>query len=274
MILKHNTSRHLPPLATALLLMLCGTVVGCGVRRQGPLVVESDVQYPAWVLGGTGVHASGGQRTLIGVGQIDGMRNVALARATADNRARAELARVLEAYFAALLADVEAGDKRGEDLGSVPEADANDRLPPSAKPAFGETRGARAHVSLERDAALVKSLLAASLPSVQVADHWFHPDRGAVFSEARLDVEEIRDGVARLRDVPEAMVSLLLARLEPVHEGMLVARGGPQSTGKGAPPASGVVVPVPAPLPASPQPAPQAPNSSSAVPSASPVLSP
>lgn len=252
MVQKRSLLRHV----CGLVVILMGFGAACAPRQRGPLVVETDVQYPPWVLGGTGVHAAGGQRVLVGVGQVDGMRNVALARATADNRARAELARVLEIYFGTLLADVEAGDHRGQPHAALPEVAATDRLPPPAQPNPGDARMgvARAPV-LERDGTLVKALLAASLPSVQVVDHWFHPDRGAVFSEARLDVEEVRDGVARLRDVPEAMVSLLLARLEPVHEGMLAAREPPSLPAPAAPSATpSPAAPPPVAAPLSPDP--------------------
>ncbi len=59
---------------------------------------------PAWVNRGSGAFPSGA-RMFYGVGMANGVKNPSLLRTTADNRARAELAKVFETYSASLMKD-------------------------------------------------------------------------------------------------------------------------------------------------------------------------
>lgn len=56
---------------------------------------DADTRYPAWVEAGSRVSIEEGRPVAYGVGAAGGIRNLALARAAADNRARAALARAL-----------------------------------------------------------------------------------------------------------------------------------------------------------------------------------
>ena len=75
--------------------------------------------------------------------------------------------------------------------------------------------------SKARNETTIKLCLAAALPSVQLSEHWFHPDRGAVFSLARIEVADLHDNLSRLREVSEEQLQAMLSRLEPVHAAML-----------------------------------------------------
>lgn len=59
------------------------------------------VELPEWVQKGS-VKEQGDEGTLLyGVGVVSGIKNVALARSTADNRARAEVAKLVETHVEA-----------------------------------------------------------------------------------------------------------------------------------------------------------------------------
>ena len=60
---------------------------------------------PGWVSRGSASVTSGKRRVFYGVGAAGGIRNPALLRSTADNRARAELAKVFEVFSASLMKD-------------------------------------------------------------------------------------------------------------------------------------------------------------------------
>ncbi len=60
---------------------------------------------PAWVSRGSAAFNNSGARAFYGVGSASGIKNPALLRSTADNRARAELAKVFEVFSASLMKD-------------------------------------------------------------------------------------------------------------------------------------------------------------------------
>lgn len=204
-----------------LLLGLPMAQLGCA--HTGGATAISDVQYPPWVLRGSGVGLGADQNSqaFFGVGQISGMRNVALARSTADNRARAELARALDDFYAQLLS-----------------AWAQEQS--SSTATLGDSRtGIRGNVEqLAKEQAspeqLIKTLSAAALPSVQIVEHWFHPEDGAVFSLARLELTQMRDNLARSRELTQPLREWLQGHMEAVHQGML-QRGQPQNRADPAP---------------------------------------
>ena len=73
-------------------LFLLLTVVGCG----GP---------PTWVKEGSGAMNEAGDKAIYGVGSVIGIKNEPLAWETAENRARAELAKSFRTYTAYLMRD-------------------------------------------------------------------------------------------------------------------------------------------------------------------------
>ena len=64
---------------------------------------------PAWVNRGSGAFPAD-KRTFYGMGSANGIKNPSLLRTTADNRARAELAKVFETYSASLMKDYSSSD--------------------------------------------------------------------------------------------------------------------------------------------------------------------
>ncbi|MBI2059365.1 MAG: caspase family protein [Nitrospirae bacterium] len=66
-------------------------------------VLSDDSGKPSWVERGSGAFVVAGQKIFYGVGVVEGIKNANMAQKTAENRARAELAKVSESYSAYLM---------------------------------------------------------------------------------------------------------------------------------------------------------------------------
>ncbi len=78
-------------LNAGLLVLSLLAIAGCAGGKAGGVIVQS---APEWVNQGSGKFAEG----IYGVGLAQGIRNRALAVTAADDRARAEVAKVLSSY--------------------------------------------------------------------------------------------------------------------------------------------------------------------------------
>ena len=65
---------------------------------------------PSWVKQGSGLRSSAKGKVFYGVGSAGGIRNPALLRTTADNRARSELTKIFQVFSASLMKDYMASD--------------------------------------------------------------------------------------------------------------------------------------------------------------------
>jgi hypothetical protein len=155
------------------------TLVACAdgekTRREGEAPANlRGVDFPDWVLKGSGAFGGEGDKIFFGVGSVSGIRNHALARTTADNRARAEIAKVFEVYSASLMKDYMASTTAGDMESSSEEQ----------------------HVEQ-----VVKTFSAQTLSGVQVVDHWFHPVDGTVYSLGRLDLESFTNQLEKMKEL-------------------------------------------------------------------------
>lgn len=159
-------------------------MVGAGCASLGGPVAGtgSSVPYPAWVKEGSHLQPDGQDKTFVGLGAVRGIRNVALARSTADNRARAELARLLDAYVAAWVQDAPEGAGRE---------------------------------------GLLKLLTATSLSGVQIVEHYFNPDDGSVYSLAKLNLSHVVQRMQAQADLPTALKKVLALRSDDVYNRFL-----------------------------------------------------
>lgn len=211
---QRRLRRGAPRRTAAALFVALAVGAGAGgcVHATGNFAQElAQVAYPDWVLRGSGPARAAQTRCFFGVGQVAGMRNAALARSTADNRARGELGRAFELFAASVLAawvteqDTQAGRA-------------------GAGASTGTELGPRGGVTLVAQPAelgseqLVKVLAAVALPSVQVIEHWTHPDDGAIFSLARLELDQLTDGIDRARELSPQLRSWLQQHLAAQHD--------------------------------------------------------
>jgi ribosomal protein L9 len=87
-------------------------VVGCAT---------TPTKGPEWTWKGSGVFDEDTGKVFYGVGVASGIKNHALLRSTADNRAREEIAKTLEIYVAALAKDYMASTTAGDMAASMEE---------------------------------------------------------------------------------------------------------------------------------------------------------
>ena len=147
------------------------------------------ISFPAWVLKGGGAFGGDTGRVFYGVGSVSGIQNHALARTTAENRARADLAKVFETYTASLMKDYMASTTAGDMSKSSEEQ----------------------HVEQ-----VIKTFSAQTLSGVQVVDRWFHPD-GTVYALARLDLESFMNNLDKMNELNGKVRDYVRKNAERAH---------------------------------------------------------
>lgn len=135
-------------------------ITGCGASSSSGSGTSLGVapNAPRWVRRGSVVEAG----SIFGVGLVTGVNNPALARSTADNRARKEISRVLETYSASLMKDYAASTSAGDS-------------------------GAADEVQLVEEA--VKTYSARLVKGVEIRDHYVDDGQGALYALAELNFD-------------------------------------------------------------------------------------
>jgi hypothetical protein len=152
------TSRSaLAAAALALVLAACG---------GGKTIVESDLGIkgaPDWVNKGTAVLNDKDGRLFHGVGSAPSLGDEALQRSTADDRARAEVGRMLSTYL----------DVVGNDYAASSGTGAN----------------ASAEQAVSRQ---IKAVTKVNLAGSKIIGRWKDPKTSAVYSIAELDLKQVK----------------------------------------------------------------------------------
>ena len=154
-----------------LLIVSVALLSACGGRTT----VKSDLGIegaPDWVNKGTAFVDDKGGRLLHGVGSASVMGDQSLQISTADDRARAELARILSTYM-----DVASRDYRS---------------------ASGSGTDAAADQSVTRQ---INALTKVNLAGAQIIGHWHDKRTGTIYSIAELDVRHIKETVGHVEDM-------------------------------------------------------------------------
>jgi hypothetical protein len=168
-------------LGLALLIGGCGGDQG----RNHPVTGVNDDGTPKWVHRGSGAFdTKEGGKAFFGVGIVQGVQNEALARQSADNRARGEIGKMFDLYIAAMMKDYQRSTTAGDMTASAEEQDI---------------------VSAQ------KTITEVTLRGVEVRDHWVNPASGALYALAVLDLDGIMKSMdkakqlnARVRDYVRA----------------------------------------------------------------------
>jgi hypothetical protein len=163
-------------LAAAFVFAACAQTV-----KPSPLVNNA----PDWVNKGSGAFKdTAGKPVFYGVGAVQGVRNIPLARYSADDRGRADIAKIMNSYVTVLskdyMASVTAGDmKQSSEEQMVSQTMKN----------------------------FAKFTLHGAIP----VDHWVDKDNGVVYSLVKLDMAAIQQSLndskeldAKVRDYVKA----------------------------------------------------------------------
>lgn len=148
---------------------------------SGPTKVESDLGIkgaPDWVNEGTNILNDKDGRLFHGVGSASPMGDMALQKSTADDRARAEVARILSSYM---------------------DVVSNDYLS-SAKTGSSATAGG-ASVAEESVTRQIRSLTKVNLAGARIIGSWRDPRTNIIYSIAELDMKHVKSTLAGTQDM-------------------------------------------------------------------------
>ena len=154
------------------LVVAAAITAGCGgpraaVRSQAPFLPKN---APPWVARGSGAF-NDGQRAFYGVGVVEGVRSVGLARDAAASRARNDLARTIEVFTRSLYKDYQSS------LGDV---------------------GAEAATDQQLIEQAIKEYTEATLSGVSIVAYWSDDRAGALYALAKLDFDAAEKQFDRL----------------------------------------------------------------------------
>lgn len=137
--------------------------------------VESDLGIkgaPDWVNEGTNILNNKDGRLFHGIGSASPMGDMALQKSVSEDRARAEVARILSSYMDVVSSDYQAAAKSGDQ--SVNEE------------------------SVSRQ---IKSLTKVNLAGVRIIGNWRDPKTNIIYSIAELDMNHVKSTLSGVQDM-------------------------------------------------------------------------
>ncbi|MBW2122607.1 MAG: hypothetical protein JRH07_12295, partial [Deltaproteobacteria bacterium] len=172
---------------------LCiGTVIGalflagCATRKPAP----STKGRPAWVDKGSGAFDMKKKKIFYGVGIASGISNKALLVSTADNRARAEVAKILETYVASLAKDYMASTTAGDMSASAEEQHVEQAL---------------------------KNFTKTTLHGARIVDHWRDPKDDSFFSLCEMDLLTFKEALNDYKELDSQVRDYVRENAERLH---------------------------------------------------------
>jgi hypothetical protein len=162
--------------------------LGC---NSGPKKsADSAIEGPTWVTKGSGAFDVEGTKVFYGVGAATGIKNKALLRQTSDNRARAEIAKILEIYVASLTKDYMAATTAGDMSKSSEEQ----------------------HVETA-----LKTFTKTTLHGATVIDRWMDPADRSMYSLCELDLIAFKDSLDEYKELDEKVRDFVRENAERLH---------------------------------------------------------
>ena len=182
-------------------LLLIGLLVLFGACASIPQIPEppkalSAYNPPAWVLVGGGAFTDEKGKAFYGVGSATGIKNFSLQRQVADDRARADLAKVFDYYVETLTKDYQAHTTAGSFDTSTEE---------------------------QNSEAAVKVVVSQTLRGVMIVDHFEVIERKELISLARLDYDAFKQNVVQAEEfkrLPPQVREDIKERADALHEEM------------------------------------------------------
>jgi len=135
-----------------------------------------------WTAMASGAHVVDKGRMFYGIGKASRLRSATLMRATADNQAQSEMARVIAAYLGAL----------------------------------SHAAGYDADQDQERET--ISAMKASILRQARISDHWYDEPGGALYSLCSLELSALRQVLLNLEHLDDYYRKKMLAQVDPVFE--------------------------------------------------------
>jgi len=164
------------------------------VACSGKTLVESDLGIsgaPDWVNEGTQILKDKDGRLFHGVGFAQLMNDESLQIATADNRARAEIARTLSSYMNVVFNDYTASASAGEE--QLNEQDVSRQI---------------------------KNVTQLNLTGAKIIAHWRHPKNNAIYTLAELDMKYVKSTLDRTEKMNSQLRDFLRSEADNVFDRM------------------------------------------------------
>jgi len=172
--------RHFTSLLTPIPILLVALIIslssGCS---SGPTKVESDLGLkgvPDWVNEGTSTLKTKDGRLFHGVGSSKAMDDLSFQTSVADNRARAEIARILTSYMEVVSRDYVATQSAQEQ---------------------GYTQ---ANASRE-----ISNVTKINLSGARIIGHWRDKKSGVIYSIAELDMDHVKQTLSQVSEMNEGL---------------------------------------------------------------------
>ena len=182
-------------------LLLVSLIFLLGACASIPQIPEepkalSEYDAPKWALIGGGAFTDDRGKAFYGVGSATGIKNYSLQRQVADDRARADLAKVFEFYVETLTKDYQAHTTAGSFAESTEE---------------------------QNSEAALKVVVSQTLRGVVIVDHFEVPERRELISLARLDYDAFKRNVEQaetFQELPPQVREDIKERADALHEEM------------------------------------------------------
>jgi hypothetical protein len=151
-----------------------------------------EAKGPDWIWKGSGAFddAETG-KVFYGVGIASGIKNKALARSAADDRARAEIAKTLEIYVAVLAKDYMASTTAGDMLVSAEEQHVEQAL---------------------------KTFSKTTLHGAIIVDRWMDPNDGTSYSLCKLDLFAFNEALDKNKELNSKVRDYVRQNSEKLHK--------------------------------------------------------
>ena len=173
--------------------LLMAAVVALGAC-SGRTTVKSDLgiaDAPDWVNKGSAILDDKGGRLFHGVGSAPAMGDQSLQISTADDRARAELARVLSTYMDVVSKDFRAASGGGDD--------------------------ASAEQSVTRQ---INALTKVNLTGAEIIGHWHDKHTGIIYSVAELDMKRVKGTLDHVKDMDAGLKQYIQNNADNIFDHM------------------------------------------------------
>src|SRR5712692_1848136 len=157
---------------------------------SGQTTVKSDLGLsgaPDWVNEGTNIMKDKNGRLFHGVGSAPAMGDMSLQQSTADERARAEVARVLSSYM---------------------DVVSNDYIASA-----GNTGDAEQAVSRQ-----IKNLSKINLTGAKVIGRWRDKKSNMIYSIAELDMQNVKNTLQNVQDMNEGLRNYITAHADNIFD--------------------------------------------------------
>lgn len=171
------------------LALAAAVLTGCAAKSQPSPIANN---APEWVNKGSGAFKNdGGKQVFYGVGSVQGVRNIPLARASADDYGRAELAKIMNSYVTSLskgyMASVTAGDM---------------------------SKSSEEQMVSQTMKNFTKFTLAGSVP----VDHWVDKENNIVYALVKLDMASIQQTLADSKELNAKVRDYVKANAEKAFD--------------------------------------------------------